>query len=74
MMIGNMQIGDITRDWKNVDWYAAQSRFDHRITVSATVNGAQVRAYDFSTDGMPLEAIRLMNDMMAALKQHRGQG
>jgi hypothetical protein len=65
--------GDINRDWKNVDWYATQSNFDSRITVSALVNGTEVRAYDFDTRGMPLEAMRLMNDMLAALRQHRGQ-
>lgn len=65
--------GDINRDWTNVDWYACTSDFDNRITVSATVNGAQVRAYDFSTADLPPEAARLFNDMLAALKQHRGQ-
>ena len=65
--------GDINRDWKNVDWYAAQSDFDKRITVSATVNGTQVRAYDIDARSMTAETARLFNDMLAALKQHRGQ-
>ena len=61
--------GDINRDWKVVDWYACTSDFDTRVTVSATVNGAQVRSYDFSTSSIPVDAAVLFNDMLEALKQ-----
>jgi len=62
--------GDINRDWTNVDWSAVRSDFDNKITVSATVNGTEIRSYEFDT-GIPPTAARLFNDMMAALKQHR---
>jgi hypothetical protein len=64
--------GDINRDWKNVDWHAVSSGFDRRVTVSATVNGVEIRTYEFDT-GIPPTAAHLFNDMLAALKQHRGQ-
>jgi len=65
--------GDINRDWKIVDWHAVSSDFDDRLTVSATVNGFQVRAYDLDKSDMTMEMARLFDDMLAALKQHRGQ-
>jgi hypothetical protein len=64
--------GDINRDWKNVDWKAERFQRDERIVVTASVNGHQVRSYEFS-DGQPAEVARLFDDMLAALKQHRGQ-
>lgn len=65
--------GDINRDWKNVDWHVVSWDFDRRITASALVNGHQVRAYEFDKAHLPADAARLMDDMLAALKQHRGQ-
>lgn len=65
--------GDINRDWKNVDWHVVSWDFDRRITASATVNGHQVRAYEFDTSCLSTDAARFMNDMLAALKQHRGK-
>ena len=64
--------GDINRDWKNVDWKAEHFQRDERIVVTGSVNGRQVRSYEFS-DGLPTELARLFNDMLAALKQHRRQ-
>lgn len=65
--------GDINRDWTNVDWHAVSWDFDRRVTVSATVNGHQIRAYEFDTAHLPTDAARFMNDMLEALKQHREQ-
>lgn len=63
--------GDINRDWKVVDWSWTASDFDKRMTVSATVNGWEVRNYEFPVNDIPADAARLFNDMLAALKQHR---
>lgn len=65
--------GNINRDWTNVDWYAVSSNFDRRVTVSATVNGHQIRAYEFDTSEFSSEAARFMNDLLEAVKQHRSK-
>ncbi len=62
--------GDINRDWTNVDWKAERFQRDERIVVTGSVNGRQVRSYEFS-NGLPTELARMFDDMLAALKQHR---
>lgn len=64
--------GDINRDWTNVDWHWVRTEFDRKVTVSATVNGTEVRSYEFDT-GIPFTAARLIDDLLMAVRQHRGQ-
>lgn len=66
--------GGINRDWSNVDWHVVSLDFDKRITASATVNGHQIRAYEFDTSEFSSEAARFMNDLLEAVKQHRSKG
>lgn len=60
----------INRDWNNVDWHWVKSDFCKRTTVSATVNGTEIRSYEFDT-GIPPTAARLIDDLLAANKQLR---
>lgn len=66
--------GDINRDWTSVDWRAVSSGHMNIFAVSATVQGHEVRSYEFKDSDLSPEIARLLNDMMEALKQHRGEG
>ena len=63
--------GDRNRDWTNVDWLAREHDFTGRLTITALVNGAQIRSYEYPKDAWSSEQLRLLGDLFAALKQHR---